>query len=64
MEVPFGSLPDTVLGSILGAFGVPLGSLGRSNWGKRSVSKWIEKMMPKKVTQDIWPAAGNGLARP
>ena len=31
MEVPFGSLRDTNLGSILEAFGVPLGSLGASN---------------------------------
>ena len=47
MRVPFGSLPDTILETILGAFGVPLGSLGASLWEKmgfgKASKKWSEK---------------------
>ena len=47
MRVPFGSLPDTILETILGAFGVSLGSLGAPNWEKgasqNGSKKWLKK---------------------
>ena len=53
MRVPFGSLPDTILETILGAFGVPLGSLGESLWEKResgkASKKWNEQQECEKI---------------
>ena len=43
-EVPFGWLRDNNLGSMLGAFGIPLGSLGAANRGKKGFSKKVQKM--------------------
>ena len=57
MRVPFGSLPDTILETILGAFGVPLGSLGASLWEKmgfgKASKKWSEKQECDKVRESL-----------
>ena len=43
IRVPFGSLPDTILETILGAFGVSLGSLGAPNWEKGAFQNGSKK---------------------
>ena len=43
MRMPFGSLPDTILETILGAFGVSLGSLGALNWEKGAFQNGSKK---------------------
>ena len=57
MRVPFGSLPDTILETILGAFGVPLASLGESLWEKResgkASKKWSEKQECGKIREGL-----------
>ena len=57
MRVPFGSLPDTILETILGAFGVPLGSLGASLWEKmgfgKASKKWSEKQECEKSRDSL-----------
>ena len=53
MEVLCGSLRDTNLGSILGAFGVPLGSLGASLWEKMGFGKASKKWSEKRVCKEF-----------
>ena len=53
MRVPFGSLPDTILETILGAFGVPLGSLGASLWEKMGFGKASKKWSEKQECEEI-----------
>ena len=64
MEVPFGSLRDTNLGSILEAFGVPVGSLGASNRGKKGVWKLVQKFACFGGTPPAARHPARGLARP
>ena len=53
MRMPFGSLPDTILETILGAFGVPLGSLGASLWEKMGFGKASKKWSEKRVCKEF-----------
>ena len=59
MRVPFGSLPDTILETILGAFGVPLGSLGASLCEKMGFGKASKKWSEKRVCKEIRVTLGN-----
>ena len=47
MRVPFGSLPDTILETILGAFWGTFERPWGVNLGKKGVQGGIEKMMRK-----------------
>ena len=51
--MPFGSLPDTILETILGAFGVPLGSLGASLWEQMGFGKASKKWSDKQECEEI-----------
>ena len=59
--MPFGSLPDTILETILGAFGVPLGSLGASLWEKMGFGKASKKWSEKRVCKEFGARPGSSL---
>ena len=53
MRVPLGSLPDTISETILGAFGLPLGSLRESLWAQKGIRRGIQKMERKTRVRGI-----------
>ena len=53
MRVPLGSLPDTISETILGAFGLPLGSLRESLWAQKGIRRGIQKMERKTGVRGI-----------
>ena len=59
--MPFGSLPDTILETILGAFGMPLGSLGASLWEKMGFGKASKKWSEKRVCGEFRERPGSSL---